>query len=420
MSLVGLLGDEVLNTGDHAKVSVASLEKEGSVIGLYFSAHWCPPCRAFTPQLAEWYKKFKKGPNGDKFDIVFVSSDRDEKSWKEYFAEMPWKALDFSDRDKKGELSKKFKVQGIPTLIFVDGKTGSLITGDGRSIIGDDKEGAQFPWKPKPFSEMISSGKFVNKDKGETTWEELKGKVIGLYFSAHWCGPCRSFTPQFVKTYEKLKEDGKPFEVIFVSSDRDEESWQEYLSTMPWYSIPFGDDRKKALSRKFDVSGIPTLIIVDDKGDTITKNGRSSINLDPEGKDFPWYPKPVMELNESTAGELNDTASLIWFVPDDSVEKTVKLLEPLAKNYIAKWTKEKTDPEMLFYVSGPGTDGGDEIRESLRSFAKLKSDDLLLAIIDIPEQKVYEAETGDITEENVTTFVTKYFDGTLQSRPLRA
>jgi hypothetical protein len=45
MSLVGLLGKEVLNTGDHAKVPVASLEKEDSVIGLYFSAHWCPPCR---------------------------------------------------------------------------------------------------------------------------------------------------------------------------------------------------------------------------------------------------------------------------------------------------------------------------------------------------------------------------------------
>jgi nucleoredoxin len=58
-----------------------------------------------------------------------------------------------------------------------------------------------------------------------------------------------------VKTYEKLKADGKPFEVIFVSSDRDEESWQEYLSSMPWYSVPFGDSRKKALSRKFDVSG---------------------------------------------------------------------------------------------------------------------------------------------------------------------
>ena len=83
------------------------------------------------------------------------------------------------------ELSKKFKVSGIPTLVFIDGKTGSLITVDGRSIVSDDQEGTGFPWKPKPFSEMIS-GKFVNKDKDETTWEELKGKVIGFYFSAHW------------------------------------------------------------------------------------------------------------------------------------------------------------------------------------------------------------------------------------------
>lgn len=93
-----------------------------------------------------------------------------------------------------------------------------------------------------------------------------------------------------------------------------------------------------------------------------------------------------MELSENTAGELNDTASLIWFVPEDSTDKTTKLLEPLAKKYIAKWNEEKVDPEMLFYVSGPGDN--DDIRDSLRSFAKLKMDDVVLAIIDIPEQKV--------------------------------
>ena len=45
MSLSGIIGDTVINTGDHAEIAVSSFEKEGAVVGLYFSAHWCPPCR---------------------------------------------------------------------------------------------------------------------------------------------------------------------------------------------------------------------------------------------------------------------------------------------------------------------------------------------------------------------------------------
>ena len=33
--------------------------------------------------------------------MIFVSSDRDEASFMEYFGEMPWLALDFSDRKLK-------------------------------------------------------------------------------------------------------------------------------------------------------------------------------------------------------------------------------------------------------------------------------------------------------------------------------
>jgi len=69
--------------------------------GLYFSAHWCPPCRAFTPELAKFYKKMT-----DKLEIVFVSSDEDEAQWAEYFAEMPWLALPFVDRDRKVSLQE--------------------------------------------------------------------------------------------------------------------------------------------------------------------------------------------------------------------------------------------------------------------------------------------------------------------------
>ena len=87
--------------GSREEVPVSSLDGEGKVFGLYFSAHWCPPCRGFTPKLAEWYRELKKGPLGEKFDIVFVSSDRDEGAFDEYFDEMPWLALPYGEREKK-------------------------------------------------------------------------------------------------------------------------------------------------------------------------------------------------------------------------------------------------------------------------------------------------------------------------------
>ena len=88
-------------SGSRENVPVQSLDGEGKVVGLYFSAHWCPPCRGFTPKLAEWYRELKEGPLKEKFDIVFVSSDRDEGAFDDYFNEMPWLALPYDRRDLK-------------------------------------------------------------------------------------------------------------------------------------------------------------------------------------------------------------------------------------------------------------------------------------------------------------------------------
>ncbi len=102
-ALTSLLGEKV-QKGTEEQVDVETLAGAGKVLGIYFSAHWCPPCRAFTPQLVQWHDKVKAGPNGNNFNIVFVSSDRDEKSMKDYFGEMPWHALPYSDRDRKVSL----------------------------------------------------------------------------------------------------------------------------------------------------------------------------------------------------------------------------------------------------------------------------------------------------------------------------
>lgn len=102
-ALADIIGETLIDK-EGQKTSVSDLLGQigaNGVLGLYFSAHWCPPCRAFTPELASFYKKFRDTEKGRTMDVIFVSSDQDEDSFKEYLNEMPWKALPFSDRDRK-------------------------------------------------------------------------------------------------------------------------------------------------------------------------------------------------------------------------------------------------------------------------------------------------------------------------------
>lgn len=111
-------------------------------------------------------------------------------------------------------------------------------------------------------------------DKVETS--SLAGKVIGLYFSAAWCGPCKMFTPELVKFRDRNDEK---FEVVFVSSDRSAEDQQDYMKEddMEWPAIPYDSPLRQQLGDKYGITGIPSLVVIDDRGNLITKNGRSEI-----------------------------------------------------------------------------------------------------------------------------------------------
>ncbi|XP_038059235.1 nucleoredoxin-like [Patiria miniata] len=419
MALVDLLGETVTKK-DKSTVDVSSLSGEGKVMGLYFSAHWCPPCRGFTPKLAEWYKNFKATAKGANLEIVFVSSDSDETSFQEYFNEMPWLALEFSKRDLKAKLSQRFKVSGIPTLILLDAATGKVNEGDGRSVVMEDATGENFPWTPKPFEEIFTGPLINNKEEKKTT-DDIKGKVVGLYFSAHWCGPCRGFTPKLVESYNKMKEAGKNLEIVFCSSDRDEASFMEYFKEMPWLALPFGDKRKQALSKKFDVQGIPTLVFLDESWNVITTNGRGAISKDPEGKDFPFYPKPVNMLSGDTASAINENTTLIWFAADSAGAAANKeLLIPAAEGIISAAKAKGESPPMDFLVACEDEDE-DDIIEGLTEFCKLEFSNVpFLCIIDVSSQSIYkDYDKKAYTSDELKALVTKYLDGQLEKQKLR-
>jgi nucleoredoxin len=99
--------------------------------------------------------------------------------------------------------------------------------------------------------------------------EELAPKQIyGLYFSAHWCVPCRKFTPQLVAYYNQIARDHPEFEIIFVSADKSADGMANYMreSGMPWPAIEYGKLASVPTLQKYAGNGIPDLVIVDASG----------------------------------------------------------------------------------------------------------------------------------------------------------
>ena len=91
-------------------------------------------------------EKYRTSYRGKGMEIVFLSSDRDERSFKEYFDVMPWLALPFSASGIKQTLATKYGIRGIPALIVLDAtKPGaSVITADGREHVLSDSTGSKF------------------------------------------------------------------------------------------------------------------------------------------------------------------------------------------------------------------------------------------------------------------------------------
>lgn len=134
---------------------------------------------------------------------------------------------------------------------------------------------------------------------------------MGLYFSGSWCGPCYSFTPSLVEVYEELSPKGN-FEIVFISADRDDESFNQYFSKMPWLAIPFSESEpRKSLKELFKVRGIPYLVILDGTGKVVSNQGVKLIK-DYSVGGYPFTAERISFLKEEEeAAKKNQSLSSI-------------------------------------------------------------------------------------------------------------
>jgi len=413
-TFVELFGDKL--QGKRGEISIEEALAGKEAIGIYFSAHWCPPCRGFTPELAKSYKNSLQSKG---MEIIFVSSDRSEKDFQSYYKEMPWLAVPYSRRDVHQSLNKKFKVQGIPTLVILD-NAGQVITQDGRSKVSSDPKGQSFPWKPMPFAEAIGN----NFRKGDATVgkDAITGKVLGIYFSAHWCPPCRSFTPTLAKHYKAYKEMGLPFEIVFSTGDRDEASFESYYKEMAaeggdWLAIPWSSSAQRGeLDSLFEVSGIPCLVIVDENGRVVNKNARGAVANDPTGEGFPWAPPAVGNL--ASPEGINEAASVCVFMEGVGLDRQKHLLsqmEEVAKKYIGASKETGGDPAYRFFAAKSDEGAVPQIRH-LCGLPKDAQEQPVMLLLDLDDNGAFY--TSDQSEISVATIeaLTKAYEGKTLAR----
>jgi thiol-disulfide isomerase/thioredoxin len=98
-----------------------------------------------------------------------------------------------------------------------------------------------------------------------------KKKLIALYRSAHWCAPCRQFTPKLVEFYNKIAAAHPEFEVLFVSDDKTVSAMEGYMRNdqMPWPALSYDKIAANAALLKYFGGSIPCLVVVDENGKVI-------------------------------------------------------------------------------------------------------------------------------------------------------
>ena len=95
-------------------------------------------------------------------------------------------------------------------------------------------------WKSALFGKILlrnSESSVMSDDTNKLLPES--NMVLGIFFSALWCPPCEQFSRDLILFYSHMAESSGNFEIIYVSSDKDEEQFTKCKYTQTHACLSF-------------------------------------------------------------------------------------------------------------------------------------------------------------------------------------
>lgn len=334
----------------------------GKVTMVYFSAHWCPPCRGFTPVLVDAYNKLKAA--GKAVECVFVSGDKDDKQFNEYLDEMPWLAVPRSDAKRIAALNQVFEVDGIPSLIILDEQM------QVRTCHAPCMHGHSHPCC------TVSS----SSPAGRGLTHERFCLGSGLHMSAISAG------------FKDLQRMHLPCAVCQV------------VATM-------------ALACLGNLHTTPYCARMHACMQVINAQARSAVQADPELAKFPWRPLPVEQLTGATIASINDQPVAILALP---AGPSTDALQARAEALLMAAATSAAGKEVRFLWGAYGDDLLGRVLEFVKEETEEESPKEKLLLVNVPNQEAYQTDLvgAAVTSDAVAGLIAQYKAGKLRARAL--
>lgn len=115
----------------------------------------------------------------------------------------------------------------------------------------------------------LSDFKLKDANNKYTKYSSLKGEKLTIIdFWATWCKPCIQAVPKLNKIYKTYKDRGVALIGINTDSPRNSAKVKGFIKTYRM-AYPVLRDPNSEVAKMFDVSGYPTLLILDEKDNVV-------------------------------------------------------------------------------------------------------------------------------------------------------
>ncbi|OGG97160.1 MAG: hypothetical protein A2527_10865 [Candidatus Lambdaproteobacteria bacterium RIFOXYD2_FULL_50_16] len=119
---------------------------------------------------------------------------------------------------------------------------------------------------PEKEGAIAADFEYTLKGGKKEKLSDNRGKVVFLNFWATWCYPCKKEMPDIEKLNTQFS--GRNFRVLAVSAGEGAAKVEPFLKHFP-YQFEFAFDENSAISAQYQVSMLPTTLIIGPKGEIL-------------------------------------------------------------------------------------------------------------------------------------------------------